>query len=41
MTRLMNSILNNEERSKTVLATVAALGGVVAIIISIVASLLK
>lgn len=41
MTQLMNSILKNEERSKTVLATVAAVSGVVAILIAIAASLLK
>ena len=41
MTRLMDSIFNNEERSKTILAAVAAVAGLVAIVVSIVASLVK
>lgn len=41
MTQLVNSIFENEERSKTVLAALAAVGGVAAIIIAIVASVLK
>lgn len=41
MSRLIDRIFKDEERSKTVLATVAAVGGVVAIIISVMASLLK
>jgi hypothetical protein len=41
MTRLMDSIFNNEERSKTILATVAAVGGLAAIVVSLAGSLLK
>ena len=41
MTQLVANIFKNEERSKTVLAAIAAVGGVAAIIIAIVASLVK
>jgi len=41
MARLVNRILENEERSKTVLATIAAVGGVAAIMVCIFAPVLK
>lgn len=41
MAQLVSRILENEERSKTILATIAAVGGVVAIMVCILATALK
>lgn len=41
MTHFVSTMLKDEERSRTVIAVVAAVGGVAAIIFAIVASLLR
>lgn len=41
MTHFVSTMLRDEERSRTVIAVVAAIGGVVAVVFAIAASLLR